>query len=188
LVAALTLFTACQAKKKININKDNIQAGTEVKIKGKVFKLYEGSLKLGDNLPERLRQSGFDFDFKNMITFINVVPSIDTAVCEEQSHILGESKLEKNIDRITISRDLPMAQSRFAKEAKLENIRYLSDYKFGNFGKATGLLVHGTELLTRGVLVLDKKGNIQHMQFVSEVTELPDMQKAIDKARELGKQ
>jgi len=36
--------------------------------------------------------------------------------------------LPTTIKRIAISRDTPFAQARFAKEAKLEDIQYLSDY------------------------------------------------------------
>jgi thiol peroxidase len=79
-----------------------------------------------------------------------------------------------------------MAQKRFAAESGLENIQYYSDYKDAGFGKTTGLLIKGPELLTRGVLVLDQKGVIRYMQFVPKVEELPDMEKAFAFANQLG--
>ena len=67
--------------------------------------------------------------------------TIDTKVCEAQTHYLAEEgdRISPNIRRITISRDTPFAQKRFAESAKLTDIQYLSDYKEGNFGRSLGL-------------------------------------------------
>jgi thiol peroxidase len=127
---------------------------------------------------------------KGAVLFLSIVPSIDTVVCEEQTHYLGEEgeKLPREIRRITISRDTPFAQKRFAKEAKLTHIQYLSDYKEGEFGKSTGLLTEKTLLLARSVVLVDKKGIIRYIQVVPEITRLPDMEKAFQKAVELNKE
>ena len=168
------------------VNQNSIRPGTAVKAGGKSLRLYKGSIEVGDNFIKKAKGTGLGFDFKNKVTIVSIVPSIDTKVCEEQTHILGESKeISAEVDLVTISRDLPMAQMRFAKEAKLTNIRYYSDYKYGKFGKKTGLLIRDKELLTRGVLVLDKKGVIKYIQIVSEITELPDMKKAIEVSNSL---
>ena len=79
-----------------------------------------------------------------------------------------------------------MAQERFAREAKLENITYISDYKDASFGKKTGLLIEQSALLTRGVIVIDKAGKVAYMQFVDEITELPNMDQAIKFANNLA--
>jgi len=89
---------------------------------------------------------------------------------------------------MTISRDTPFAQKRFAKEAKLTNLQYLSDYKEGEFGKGTGLLTEKTMLLARSIVLVDKKGTIRYIQVVPEITRLPDMEKAFQKAMELNKE
>jgi thiol peroxidase len=127
---------------------------------------------------------------RGAVLFLSIVPSIDTVVCEEQTHYLGEEgeKLPKEIRRITISRDTPFAQKRFAKEAKLTNLQYLSDYKEGEFGKATGLLIEKPLLLARSVVLADKKGTIRYIQVVPEITRLPDMEKAFQKAIELNRE
>ncbi|MDD0851799.1 redoxin family protein [Halobacteriovorax sp. GB3] len=176
--------------KNIPVNKDNIQPGSNVTLGGKDVSLYKGKhpLKVGSNFVDLMKTINFPFEFNNKVTVINVVPSIDTPVCEAQSHILGETDmLKKGIDLVSISRDLPMAQKRFAKEAKLTNIRYLSDYANGTFGRSTGVMMKEKELLARGVIVLDAKGYIRYMQFISEVTQLPDMVKAFEIANLLVK-
>jgi thiol peroxidase len=81
--------------------------------------------------------------------------------------------------------DLPFAQKRFAKEAKINNVSFVSDYKTGEFGKNTGLLIQPLHLLTRTVLVVDKDNVIRYMQVVPEITNLPDMQAAMNAARGL---
>ena len=187
LIAALAM-TACTTtpKKSFKVSKESINAGTTVKLGGEAAPMYKGQLKVGQDFVGLAEKSGFKMD--RAVAIVNIVPSIDTAVCEEQSHILGESSLiNSKIKRITISRDLPMAQSRFAKAAKLTNITYYSDYKTAAFGKRSGLLIKGPELLARAVLVLNKDGKIDYMQIVPDVVLLPDMMAAINHANNLVK-
>ncbi len=121
------------------------------------------------------------------ILFLSIVPSIDTKVCEAQTHLLGEDgdRISPEVRRIVISRDTPFAQKRFAAEAKLTDIQYLSDYKEGAFGRSMGLLMDGPRLLARSVILVDKQGFVRYIQVVPEVSNLPDMKKAFDKALEL---
>jgi thiol peroxidase len=127
---------------------------------------------------------------RGRVLFLSIVPSIDTRVCEAQTHLLGEEgdKLPHVVQRITISRDTPFAQKRFAQEAKLTGIRYLSDYKEGDFGRSTGLLMDGFKLLARSVILVDKYGLVRYIQVVPEMTHLPDMEGAFRKAIELAKE
>ena len=121
---------------------------------------------------------------------LSIVPSIDTKVCEEQTHYLGEEgdSLPPGVKRITISRDTPFAQTRFAKEAKLDDITYLSDYKEGAFGRSIGLLLDGPRLLARSVIIVDKEGIVRYIQVVPEITHLPDMEEAFRRAVALANQ
>ncbi len=127
---------------------------------------------------------------KGSVLFLSIVPSIDTRVCEAQSHYLGEkgTTLPENVRRVTISRDTPFAQKRFAQEAKLANVEFLSDYKQGDFGRSTGLLMEGTMLLSRSVILVDKKGVVRYIQVVPNTGHLPDMEGAFQKATELAKE
>jgi thiol peroxidase len=120
------------------------------------------------------------------VRILSVVPSLDTPVCDVQTHTLGEtSALSPAIERVTISADLPYAQRRFAAEAKLEGIRYLSDYRDLAFGRATGLRLARNGLLARAVVVVDQAGIVRYLQVVPEITELPDMAKAFAAANAL---
>ena len=121
------------------------------------------------------------------VVFLSIVPSIDTKVCEAQTHLLGEEgdRISSEVQRITISRDTPFAQKRFAEAAKLTDIKYLSDYKEGAFGRSMGLLMDGPRLLARSVILVDRQGIVRYIQVVPEVSNLPDMEKAFNIAQEL---
>jgi thiol peroxidase len=193
---ATALLTACAANQgSVIVDKESVFPGTQVSKKGENLPLTGTAIEIGQPMPETelvdmKTMKGIDLnDYRGSVLFLSIVPSIDTAVCEAQTHYLGEEgdALPAAIKRITISRDTPFAQARFAKEAKLENIHYLSDYKEGAFGRSTGLLIDGPRLLARSVVLVDKQGLVQYIQVVPDITHLPDMEKAFDKARELEK-
>lgn len=176
--------SSCSTSKKFKVSDAQVQPGTKVFAGSTSIALYEGSLKVGDDLATIGSKHGLDIP--RTVAIISIVPSIDTPVCEEQTHILGESnKIHPGVKRIVISRDLPMAQSRFAADGKLQNITYLSDYKTGSFGKSTGLMMKDKELLARAVIVTDKNGVIQYLELVKDITTLPNMMRAIEKANSL---
>ena len=124
---------------------------------------------------------------KGTVTILSVVPSIDTAVCEKQTHILSEKNgdLDITVRLITVSRDLPFAQNRFKREAKTTNLTYLSDYREASFGKATGLLIAENGLLTRAVIVLDAESIVRYLEVVPNLGQLPQMENAFKFARSL---
>lgn len=143
------------------------------------------TLQVGQTLPSvRLPDRGMNRidlqSLKGNVTLVSVVPSLDTPTCDKQTHILSEENkgLDQVAKLITISRDLPFAQKRFAKEAKINNVIFLSDYRDAGFGEATGLLIDENRLLTRAIIVLDRAGVIRYLEVVSELARLPDMEKA----------
>lgn len=83
---------------------------------------------------------------------LSVVPSLDTRVCEAQTHHVSGAiaRMPAGTTVVTINRDLPFAQQRFAEEAATRT-RTLSDYKERAFGRAWGLEVEETGLLARSV-------------------------------------
>lgn len=121
------------------------------------------------------------------VRIISVVPSLDTPVCEQQTHYLSEKNngLDRMIELITVSIDTPFAQKRFAQEAKIDNVTFLSDYRGAEFGKAYGLLVKDLHILARAVMVVDKDNTVRYLQVTPELTHLPDMEKAFQVARSL---
>jgi thiol peroxidase len=198
ILVGLLMFLAvgCAATQpKIPMDQASSQPGTQVAFRGKPLKLLGSPISLGKPLPsielvDAMTMKNVDLGKEEgSILLLSIVPSLDTPVCEEQTHYLGEkgNNLPSSVKRITISRDTPFAQKRFAKESKLTEIQYLSDYKQGDFGRSTGLLTEGLMLLARSVILVDKQGIVRYVQVVPEMTHLPDMDKAFERAIELAK-
>ena len=191
---ALILCFGCAKQQKATMTGESVQPGTKVALKGKPYKLLGSPIKVGEELPsvklvDAMSLSDVDLSKeKGSVLFLSVVTSIDTPVCEEQTHYLGErgNRLPPSVKRIVISRDTPFAQKRFAGEAKLQNLQYLSDYKEGAFGRSTGLLMDDLMLLARAIIIVDKKGIVQYIQVVPEITYLPDMEAAFKKTIEIA--
>lgn len=167
-------------------------AGTVTRM-GTPVNLLGPPLQVGAPLPSATLIDAFSMKkidpaaLKGSVLLLSVVPSIDTRVCESQTHYLGEEGggLPPGIVRITVSRDTPFAQQRFAREAGLTAITYLSDYRDGSFGRATGLLQEDSLLLARAVVIVDRQGVVRYLQVVPELSHLPDMERAFAFARTL---
>jgi thiol peroxidase len=166
--------------------------GSTIQFKGNPLPMSGMSLQTGDTLRSANLAKGdlslIDVtDTGSSIRIINVVPSIDTKVCEQQTHYLSEKNqgLDQQVDLITISVDTPFAQARFAKEAGIDNVKFLSDFRGGAFGQAHGLLLDGPHVLARAVLVVDRQNVIRHLQVTPDLGHMPDMERAFQVARSL---
>lgn len=196
LVLATCLFVVGCAKPApiIPVDDRSISPGTEVTRGGSVrLSLLGEPISLDAPVPDitlvDTNLKGVSLtDFKGSILLVSIVPSLDTQVCERQTHLLGEAaeKLPPGIKAITISRDLPFAQQRFADETGFNQIYYMSDFQHAAFGRGTGLLVDQLFLLARSVMVVDQGGIIRYLQVVPEISHLPDLEKAISFAVSLA--
>ncbi|MBI5426726.1 MAG: thiol peroxidase [Nitrospinae bacterium] len=160
--------------------------------RGKPATLMGDALQVGKALPEAVLpdNSLTLVDLKSLrgkVTIVSVVPSLDTPTCEKQTHILSEENggLDRTANLVTISRDLPFAQKRFSKEAKIGNVLFLSDYRDASFGKAAGLSIEENRLLARAIIVLDKEGVVRYLEAVPDLGQLPKMKEAFDFAKSL---
>jgi thioredoxin-dependent peroxiredoxin len=195
-VPILMVFGCATTRPKIPIDMSSVAPGSQVAFKGKPIHLLGSPITVGKPLPsaelvDAMSMNDVDLSKeRDSVLLLSLVPSLDTPVCEAQTHYLGEkgTGLPKTIRLIVISRDTPFAQMRFAKEAKLTNLEYLSDYKQGDFARSTGLLTEGLMLFARSVIVVDKRGIVQYVQVVPEMGHLPDMERAFAKAMELAKE
>lgn len=192
---AAFLMSACTTKKTAYyFDPNSVVPGTEVTRQGEKLALTGTALAVGQRLPDTglvdatSLQSVNLNEYRGRVLFLSIVPSVDTKVCEAQTHFLGEQGnfLPATVKRIVISRDTPFAQQRFAGEANLLNLQYLSDYKEGAFGRTTGLLMDGPRLLARAVILVDKQGIVQYIQVVPDITHLPDMDRAFARAEALA--
>ncbi|UCB49262.1 MAG: peroxiredoxin [Deltaproteobacteria bacterium] len=195
-VLLLLILGCASLQPKPPVNRDSVKPGSVVQRGDKRFPLLGTPISIGDSLPsvslmDAMTMKEVDLSQeRGKVLFLNMVPSLDTPVCDAQTHYLGEEgdKLPDLVERITVSRDTPFAQKRFAEEAKLTDLRYLSDYREGDFGRSVGLLMDGLRLLARSVILVDTRGKVRYIQVVPEITHMPDMEAAFLKATQLAKE
>ena len=192
--AASTAQAAGEEVQAIKVSTGTAQPGegNSVNFKGGPLPLLGQPIRLGEPLPSAVVTANNLApvnigDATGKVRIISVVPSVDTPTCEAQTHLLSEKdrKLADQVEMVTISMDLPFAQSRFAREAKIKNVTFYSDYKTAEFGMNNGLLVAPLHLLARTVIVTDKNNIVRYIQVVPELTELPDMAAAMNVAKSL---
>jgi thiol peroxidase len=168
--------------------------GNNILFQGKPLMLSGMGIKVGDSLRDvKLVQTDLSMvninetKGKGKVRIISVVPSLDTKVCEQQTHYLSEKNkgLDRMVELITVSIDTPFAQKRFAEEAKIANVTFLSDFRAADFGKAHGLLLKDPHLLSRAVMVVDKDNKVRYLQITPELAQLPDLEEAFTFARSL---
>ncbi len=126
-------------------------------------------------------------DFDGKVKLISVVPSVDTGVCELQT-IRFNKEAEKldNTVILTISCDLPFALGRFCAAKDIKNAKVVSDHKDLSFGENYGFVIEEFRLLNRGIVVIDKDNKIAYVEYVSENTNHPDYDKALEEAKKLA--
>jgi len=142
-------------------------------------------VKVGDIAPDFKAIKGDLSEFhlselRGKTVLISVVPSIDTDVCEAQTKRFN-LEMDKLADTVilTISTDLPFAQSRFCAAKGIENLIMLSDYRDLDFAHKYGFELEGMRLLSRGIVGIDKEGVIRYVEYVPEVANHPDYEKAL---------
>ena len=168
--------------------------GHSVLFKGSPLMLSGTGVKVGDQLRD-VKLTDRDLAAVNIahtagsgkVRIISIVPSLDTKVCEQQTHQLSEKNhgLDKLVELITVSIDTPFAQKRFAAEAKIANVTFLSDYRGADFGKTHGLFLRDPHILARAVMVVDAHNVIRYLEITPELAQLPNLDEAFKFARSL---
>lgn len=154
--------------------------------KGNPLTLIGPELKKGDPAPNFQLLAG-DLSpaaletFKGKTKLVSVVPSLDTPVCDLQTKRFNEeaSKLPSDVVVLTVSTDLPFAQSRWCGAAHADKVKCLSDHRDTSFGKAYGVLIKELRLLSRSIFVIGPDDKIQYVEYVKEITQHPNYEKAL---------
>lgn len=125
-------------------------------------------------------------DAGDSIKIISVVPSLDTGVCELQTIRFNEEAAGlEGVQILTISVDLPFAQSRFCSTNSIDKVLTLSDYRDLAFGLNYGFVIDELRLLSRGIVILDKDNTVKYVEYVKEVTDHPNYDRALEEVRKL---
>ena len=84
---------------------------------------------------------------------------------------------------VCISADLPFAMARFCGAEGIENVQSASFFRSPEFAEAYGVkLAEGplAGLAARAVVVLDEEGRVIHSELVSEITDVPNYDAAME--------
>lgn len=127
-------------------------------------------------------------DSAGKVRLLSVVPSIDTGICDLQSKRFNEElgAFGDKVAGFLISADLPFAQKRWATSCGAATIQALSDHRDMAFGDAYGTHIKELRLEQRSVFVIDGDGVVQYAEYVPEVAQHPEYDKALAKLRELA--
>jgi len=130
----------------------------------------------GDLAPITLDQ------FAGKRVVLNIFPSLDTSVCATSVRTFNE--LAAGLDNtvvVSVSKDLPFAQSRFCVNEGIDDVVSASAFR-STFGEDYGVTLLDGDLkglLTRAVVVLDGNGTVTYTQLVPEIGTEPDYDAAV---------
>ena len=115
-----------------------------------------------------------------VVVFLSI-PSVDTPVCAVETKRFNQeaASLSEDVVIAAVSRDLPFAQKRWCAAEGVSKVVTLSDYKYRSFGKAFGVELPDLALLARAVFVVNKKGDVTYVDYVTEVADEPDYAAAL---------
>lgn len=163
-----------------------------VTFKGDPVNLSGKELNVGDDAPV-VRLKGNDLGSvmiggkKDKVQVINVVPSLDTPVCAEQTRTFNKRLSDNNnVEVFVVSMDLPFAQGRFCSVEGINNVRALSDFNYRELGEKYGVLIGDSPLeglLARAVFIVGLDGKIIYKEVCNEITNEPNYDKAIEAIR-----
>ncbi len=152
---------------------------------GTPLTLVGRSLEVGTRAPDftvvnmNMEETGLK-GYSNKTKVITFFPSLDTPVCDIQVREFNKRGFthDSDIVCIGISKDLPFAQKRFCETFNIKNVELVSDYKYNSFGINYGVLIREWNLLSRGVIIVDRKNTIRYIQLASEIMYQPDYEEA----------
>jgi thiol peroxidase len=160
-------------------------------LKGGPLTLVGPELKVGDAAPEFSAFIGlgkiFDSsEISGKIRFINVVPSVDTGICDAQTkRFSDEANKVSGVEWITISCDAPTALNRWCSAGSINNLRMLSDFRDHDFGVKYGVYVKEQGLLARSIFILGADNKIAYIQRVTEMASHPNYDEALAALKKL---
>ncbi len=158
-----------------------------VTLKGNTINTIGNLPQVGSKAPDfKLTQvdlSDVDLSaFSDQMLLLNIFPSIDTSTCATSVRKFNkEASNLKDTTVLCISKDLPFAQKRFCGAEGIQNVKVLSDFRYGNFGKAYGVeFIDGPfmGLHSRAIVIIDKSGKVIYTEQVTETANEPDYEAA----------
>ena len=122
-------------------------------------------------------------DFAGKRKVLNIVPSLDTPVCQTSTRKFNEKAGSlANTVVLVVSGDLPFAMKRFCEAEGLNNVVTLSTFRGRDFHGKYGVDITDGPLkglTARAVVVLDENNKVKYSQLVPEIKNEPDYDAAL---------
>ena len=122
-------------------------------------------------------------DFAGKQKILNIVPSLDTPVCQTSTRRFNEAAAKmQDAVVLTVSADLPFAMTRFCNTENIKSVIPLSMMRSHHFARDYGVLIQDGPLAgitARAVVVLDADNKVKYTQLVPEVADEPDYEAAL---------
>ena len=122
-------------------------------------------------------------DFSGKRKVLNIVPSLDTPVCQKSTRVFNEkADALPNTVVLVVAADLPFAMCRFCGAEGLNNVVTLSTFRSHDFHTKYGVDITDSALkglTARAVVVLDENNKVKYSQLVPEIAQEPDYDKAL---------
>ncbi len=160
-----------------------------VNLKGKEFTLAGPEITVGQKAPDfklvATDSSKVDlWHSRGKVRLLSVVHSLNTEVCNLQTQKFEQETANfKDVVIYAISMDLPFAQARYCSAHNISKLKTLSDHREASFGKAYGVLIEELRLLNRAIFIIDRDDTVRYVDYVPEVTEHSDYDKAVKALR-----
>lgn len=122
-------------------------------------------------------------DFAGKRKVLNIVPSLDTPVCQTSTRKFNETAGNiANTVVLVIAADLPFAMKRFCETEGLKNVVSLSTMRGRDFMTKYGVeIIDGplAGITARAVVVLDDQDKVIHAELVPEIKQEPNYDAAL---------
>ncbi len=156
------------------------------------FKVVGDMLAIGDHAPDfKLTANNWSTksltDYSGKVKIFSIVPSLDTSVCSAQTHRFNKeaTSLGQGVVVLTVSADLPYAQSRWCGAEGVDRVETLSDHKDMNFSTAYGVNVADIRICQRSAFVVDQNDTVQYVEYVHEIGNEVNFEAILSKAKSL---
>ncbi|QWB96494.1 thiol peroxidase [Mycoplasmatota bacterium] len=127
-------------------------------------------------------------DYKSKYVILNVVPSLETTVCDMQTKTVNKELTNRDdLVVLTISNDLPATQAKWCGASGLDQVITLSDHIDLDFANKYGTNIKELRLQARAIFVLDKQRKILYLEYVDEMSNHLNYDKLITFVKELPK-
>src|SRR5699024_3460947 len=89
-----------------------------------------------------------------------------------------------NVHILTVSMDLPFAQTRWCAAEGIKNLDTLSDHRDADVAEKYGVLIKELRLLARAIIVVDSNTKVTYVEYVYDVSTNHDQDKELAAVKE----